>query len=838
MLYHYQIFIANRTHCRGLIGIGAFIFFLWGSIEAVAQSKPLQTDKTSQGKITVQAHIIDNETQKPMKGATLYMKHLADGSITGDISDSSGILTVYNAKSGRYYIAVSYLGYAKHKDTLIIKPSAQSSIQFQLGTIRLAPAFSKMNTVSVTAEREAMELSIDKKVFNVSKNIASVGGTATDALRQIPTVDVDVAGNISMRGSSNLVVQINGKQVGFTGSDQTSFIDQIPANMIEKIEIITNPSARYDAEGMAGIINIITKTNTAQSWNGTASVGAGTNQKYNGSVDIGYGDGGLNVRLGYNFRKNRLNVFNGSIEQEMFDTNNHQRLASFNQKIYNIFEIQGHFLKLNADYTIAEKSTLSANAQLRANTGSNAENILTESHDATPDQPSFTQRDNYTQRLWQGVEIGAGYKQIFSDKQHYFDISGRRSINFQSNDVRFIENDYVTQYLPKGTPERIANNRLAYNTTFTILQADYVQPHSVGKFESGLKATHRSVITDFFADSLMRPEEIYVPNERLINNFSFQELVLAAYSMYATKLENISIQAGVRAEHTDISTYQVVGDERNAMNYTNLFPSLHLSRKFDGGDEIQIGYSRRINRPQSGDMNPFTDYSNPKYLRKGNPNLRPELIDAVEASYMKHIEKHTLTATAYFRQTNNLITPIFSVDTNNITTMRLTNLNEAQNMGMEFIYRGQVFPWWTATANLNLFYNTLRGGIETGDISVGNVTYTIRFMSSFKMPWEGGNLQVNYNYNSPALLAQGERKAFHETTLGFRQDFGKECSLTFNVSDVLNTRELLTFVNTETIQRQTRNKPETRVATVNFTYRIGAMQLEQSQNTDRFIESP
>lgn len=255
MLYHYQIFIANRTHCRGLIGIGAFIFFLWGSTQTVAQSKTSSTDKLFQEKITVQAHIIDNETQKPMKGATLYMKHLADGSITGDISDSCGILTVYNAKSGRYYIAVSYLGYAKHKDTLIIKPSAQSSIQFQLGTIRLAPTVSKMNTVSVTAEREAMELSIDKKVFNVSKNIASVGGTATDALRQIPTVDMDIAGNISMRGSSNLVVQINGKQVGFTGSDQTSFIDQIPANMIEKIEIITNPSARYDAEGMAGIIN-------------------------------------------------------------------------------------------------------------------------------------------------------------------------------------------------------------------------------------------------------------------------------------------------------------------------------------------------------------------------------------------------------------------------------------------------------------------------------------------------------------------------------------------------------------------------------------------------------
>jgi outer membrane receptor protein involved in Fe transport len=226
-------------------------------------------------------------------------------------------------------------------------------------------------------------------------------------------------------------------------------------------------------------------------------------------------------------------------------------------------------------------------------------------------------------------------------------------------------------------------------------------------------------------------------------------------------------------------------------------------------------------------LNPFPEYSNPTFLRKGNPTLKPELIDAIEATYMKQVEGHTFTATAYFRQTDNLITPLFTVDANNVTTMQFTNLSQARNMGAEFIYRGQIFKWWTATANVNLFYNTLSGSTEVGDISVGNVTYTARLMSSLKMPWEGGNLQLTYSYNGPAVLAQGERKAFQDLTVGFRQDFSKELSVTFNVSDVFNTREFFVLVNTANVIGNGYNKPETRIASLNVSYRFGGMRDEQ-----------
>ncbi len=810
----------------GLLLVTVFLL-VWATFSLSAQSNPAQANNKTQGKIRVSAQVLDNETQKPVKGATLYMKHLEDGSITGDISDADGNVSVENAKPGRYYVAVSYLSFAKHKDTITVDPSGQA---VKLGTIRLAPASSRMNEVSVTGEREAMELSVDKKVFNVSKNIASVGGTATDALKQVPTVDVDATGNISVRGSSNLIIQINGKQTGFAGTDRAAILDQIPANMIEKIEVITNPSARYDAEGMAGIINIVTKTNITQSWNGTATVGAGTNDKYNASLDMGYRDGGFNATLGYGFRSNRFN-FDGGILQNAIDANR-VTTGILDQGLHNVWANQGHFVNLNTDYTIEEKITLSANAQLRTNAGGNSEVILNKQYNAAHDPLAFLGRDNYTKRSWQGYDVGAGYKQIFTDKQHYLDVTARYSANEQASDGRFAENDYNFDGSLKNTAERITNNRLKNQMSLTTVQADYVQPIQGGKLEGGLKATYRTIMNDLYADSLVRPPEFFVPNQGLINTFSFNELVLAGYAIYATKWENINIQAGLRLENTGITTLQVVGNETNARSYANLFPSLHLSRKFDGGDELQLSYSKRINRPQFWALNPFPEYSNPTFLRKGNPSLKPELIDAVEATYMKQVEGHTLTVTAYFRQTNDLITPLFNVDANNVTTMRFANLNEARNMGAEFIYRGQIFKWWTATANVNLFYNTLSGSTEVGDISVGNVTYTARLMSSFKMPWEGGGLQATFSYNGPAVLAQGERKAFYDLTVGFRQDFSKELSVTLNVSDVFNTREFNLLVNTATVLGTAYNKPETRIATLNVSYRFGGMQQEQRRRNN------
>jgi outer membrane receptor protein involved in Fe transport len=441
-------------------------------------------------------------------------------------------------------------------------------------------------------------------------------------------------------------------------------------------------------------------------------------------------------------------------------------------------------------------------------------------------------RDNNTARSWKSGEIGGGYKQTFSSKQHYLDVSTRYTANRATSLAHSVEREQDLLGMPLlGLPAEMNNN--FYNTfRIWIAQADYVQPTAIGKLETGVKSTLRLIDNDTYLDSLNRRTGEYVPNVNAINSFFFSDHVLAGYGMLSTKLMDFNVQAGVRVEHTIVRTEQLTTGERSGTAYTHLFPTLHLSRKLDTANTLQFSYSRRINRPNFWQLNPFVDYSNPALLRKGNPQLLPETIDAVEASWVTQLDKHTVTATGYYRRTTDamqfyaVVDPSIPPSAGN-TLLTFRNFDAVQNMGFEGVYRGQVLPGWTLTGNVNVFYNSIQGGSEVGNISAGRVTYNFRAMSALKMPWEGGNLQVNYMYNGPMVISQGTMDAWHALTLGFRQDVSKELSLTFNVSDVVNTQAFVLRLGDANFHSLVNQKPETRIATLNITYRLGGIQGEQ-----------
>jgi outer membrane receptor protein involved in Fe transport len=379
--------------------------------------------------------------------------------------------------------------------------------------------------------------------------------------------------------------------------------------------------------------------------------------------------------------------------------------------------------------------------------------------------------------------------------------------------------------------ETIQNNTFVNNFKIWTVQADYVTMSPIGKVETGAKSTLRMIDNDTYLDSLSRITGEFIPNRGAINRFYFSDHVLAAYGMLSTQLIGFNVQAGLRAEHTIVQTQQITSGEKGGMNYTHFFPTLHLSRKLDTANTLQLSYSRRINRPNFWQLNPFIDYSNPSALRKGNPNLLPETIDAAEVSFVSQFDKHTITATGYFRQTNNAMQFFALVDTNlptgANTVLTFRNFDVIQNTGFEFVYRGQILPWWTAMANVNVFYNSVQGGSETGNISGGAVAYNFRANSTVKMPWEGGNLQVNYMYNGPIQFGQGTMQAWHALTLGFRQDLSKEFSVTLNVSDVFDTQRFTMMLAGSSFTANVNQKPETRIATLNVSYRLGGIQGEQ-----------
>ena len=684
----------------------------------------------------------------------------------------------------------------------------------------------KVGEVSVSGEREVMEISAEKKIFNVSKDATVTGGTAVDALRQVPTVDVDVNGNVSVRGSSNLVLQVNGKQTGFAGTDKASLLQQIPANMIDKIEVITNPSARYDAEGMGGIINIVLKSEITSSWNLNLNGGAGTNHKYNLGADFGYKNGPLSLSGGYGGRIHNQ-WFGADITQTQLTG---AREVLF-QDLNGTWSGGGHFGNVNADYSLSTSATLNLGGQVRFNGGANTEDFDYTYKRASGEAFRRANRDNITNRSWKSYEFGVGYKQLFTGKQHYLDVSTRYTNNDQQSLGNFTERELDLNGAPTQAMATVQNNNFINNFRIWLVQADYVQPTAIGKLETGVKSTLRLIDNDTYLDSLNRGTGETVPNRGAINRFNFSDHVLAAYGMLSTKLLDFSVQAGLRAEHTIVNTLQVTTGEKGGMNYTHLFPTLHLSRKLDTITTLSLSYSRRINRPNFWQLNPFIDYSNAATLRKGNPNLLPETIDAAEVSFVSQLDKHTVTATAYYRQTNNAMQFYAQVDStlpvgaNTILTFR--NFDIMQNTGFEFVYRGQIFAWWTAMANVNVFYNSVQGGSEVDNISAGAVTYNVRANSTIKMPWEGGNLQINYMYNGPMVISQGTMDAWHALTLGFRQDISKEFSVTLNVSDVFDTQRFNLNLQGASFIAGVQQKPETRIAMLNLSYRLGGIQGEQ-----------
>jgi outer membrane receptor protein involved in Fe transport len=821
------MFTATASAVRSTTALSvcvAILFILGCSFVATSQvATGQQLPQTKGPQIKVIGRVVEEGTQKGLKSASIYMKHLGDGSVTGDLTDNEGRFSVNNAKPGKYHFAVSLLGYAKFKDTLVIDAAKTS---FEAGTITLPVSSTKMNEVSVSGEREVMEISAEKKVFNVAKDATVTGGTAVDALRQVPTVDVDVNGNVSVRGSSNLVLQVNGKQTGFAGSDRASLLQQIPANMIDKIEVITNPSARYDAEGMGGIINIVLKSEITSSWNLNVNGGAGTNHKYNLGADFGLKNGPLSLSAGYGARYHNQ-WFGAEIESnQLFGARD-----IVEQAINGTWSGLGHFGNFNADYAFSTTSTLNLNGQVRFNDGQNTEDWDYAFRHSNNEIFQRANRDNITKRHWKSYEAGLGFKQLFSSKQHYLDVSTRFSNNDQSSFGNFTQRELDVNGAPTQATETVQNNNFINNFKIWTVQADYVTMSPIGKVETGAKSTLRMIDNDTYLDSLNRRTGEYIPNRNAINRFYFSDHVLAAYGMLGTRLLDFNIQAGLRVEHTLVNTHQITTNERNGMNYTHLFPTLHLSRKLDTANTLQISYSRRINRPNFWQLNPFIDYSNPSALRKGNPNLMPETIDAAEVSFVSQLDKHTITATAYYRQTNNAMQFFALVDTtlptgaNTVLTFR--NFDIVQNTGFEFVYRGQILPWWTAMANVNVFYNSVQGGSEVDNISAGAIAYNVRANSTVKMPWEGGNLQVNYMYNGPIQFGQGTMQAWHALTLGFRQDLSKEFSLTFNVSDVFDTQRFNMLLQGTSFTANANQKPETRIATLNFSYRLGGIQGEQ-----------
>ncbi len=772
---------------------------------------------------SVKGKVLDEKTNQGVMYASVIVRHLKDTTfISGAIADTTGKFQIDNLKPGKYLMKISFIGYQTFTDTLKLFPPQSV---FVLGNILLKSSSTNLNEVVVEGTKDAFQQNFDKKVFNVDRNNFSVGGSTLDVLKQVPAVNVDIDGNISVRGSENVQIFIDGKPAGLTADNRSQILEQIPANTIQSIEVISNPSAKYDAEGMNGIINIVTKKNSSKGNNGSIVLGAGTKKRGNFSASLN--NRGKKWNLGHSIGarytfvptrgySDRTNFLPGIPVYSIDQTNSGEK------------EDYSFSLNGNTEYKPNAKNSISANYLTswgRNNSDElNRYNFLdsVETIYQKYNRDALSTNDNLT------GNFSLNFTWIIKDKTQ-FTSSANSSYN------QFVgHSDFSTQNLlltgeSDGTPLLIDRTKNSGSIFSNTAQADLDFPIKKISVETGIKGNNTSAMASLFADSLEQATGNYLTDSLRVNDLTYNQTVTAAYFQASRPFKKWGVKAGVRGEQTMLKVYQRQLNATAKNNYLYFFPSLYINRKFKGQQEINFGYARRINRPGSQQLNPFPEYTDPLNIRRGNPLLKPELIDAIEFAYQKYFTNHTLSATLYFRQINNQMQRVRTIDSLGVSTVTFQNLSYSQNAGLEFFSRHTITKTLSVNTNINAFHTFLNGNnLPVGFTNSGynfnakaGVNY--KFLKTFE-------LQLSGNYNAPSVSLQGHIAYMYSADASLRKDFWKgKGSFVFIWSDIFNSRAFKFYSSDSTFDAVMFRKRDITYVNLSFTYKFGNLQNSQNQ---------
>lgn len=768
----------------------------------------------------VKGSVQDAATHQAVPYAAITLRHLRDTTFfTGTMADSAGRFSIDQLRPGPYRLQTSVVGYMPYTDTILVDPQHP---QLQLGILSITSGRT-LGEVEISDQRNEFQLEIDKKVFNVEKNSIAAGGSALDALRQVPTVNVDIDGNISLRGSENLLVFINGKPSGLTVQNRTQILQQIPASNIERIELITNPSAKYDADGMSGIINIVTKKSMPAGKFGSLTLGIGTFHKYNasGTLSIRGEKWGVTHTLGFRYNQHfgrgyntRTNFLPG------------QPVYSNNQYTNGWRRNVSPTLTGNIDRYFGKKSTLSLNYMFSYGNENSPDSARFDFLDST--DWLYRQYYRYTDENTNNYTIDGGLTFNHKFPKQNRELTALTTVSYINNRkiLGYRQQEWLllggadSSYLP-----RLSDNYMYDISLVSITQLDYVHPFGKGfKVETGGKVSIRRFDSEFIADTFDYTQNRYQVDSSLTNHFIYLEDVNAVYGTFSGSVKKFGYQGGLRIEQTNIWGDQLASHISFTKHYVNFFPSVFLSYKFTDVHQLQLSYSRRINRPWSGQLNPFAEYNDPLNLRRGNPDLNPENIDAVELTYNVQLKDHTFLTTGYFRYIDGLIQRYREVDSMGVSTVTFINFDYSMNFGVEFVARNRWFKWWSTTTNFNLFRNQVFGTTQSGELNATNFSYSIRLQSNWKLG-KVAEVQMSFNYMGPNTFAQGVMAEMWNLDAALKFDLLKgRMNITLNVTDIFDTRRFAIRSFDDTFEGDVYRKRESRIGTLQFTYKFGSLQ--------------
>jgi outer membrane receptor protein involved in Fe transport len=763
----------------------------------IAQKAPVN-------KYEIKGIIIDNKNV-PVPFANVLLYNSQDStSADGTTTDEEGMFAI-PARAGIYYLKISFLSY----QTKTIPDIKVSNNGLLLDKIVLEENSQLLNEVVVTGQKSQYQLSLDKKVFNVGSDITSLGGSAADILNNVPSVAVEMDGTVTLRGSQNVRILIDGKPSGLVGLGSNDALRQLQGDIIEKIEVITNPSARYDASGEVGIINLVLKKNKNKGLNGVFTANAGYPTFYGGSYSINYRKNNLNIFSNYGVSY-RTDPGHGSTFQEYSGADTS---FIFSEKSKGSRTGLSNNLTFGMDYYFSEKSILTGSFLYENSREKNFTDINYTDFAGDNSFIQSTKREEIQHATENNFEAALSYRKKFERKDQEF------TMDFKWMQTTEPNNSDIKQFNASGVNDQNERSGTSENEYNYLLQADYIHPFLNDiKVETGIKSNLRLVNSNYFLEE-QNSSGNWIPFPAYVNDMAYNEKIHSAYLMSSYEFSRFSAQAGLRGEFSDIKTELKKTNETNHRTYLDLFPSAYFSYKLDSSNTLQISYSRRINRPDFRSLMPFDGFGDSRIIEQGNPDLNPVYTDSYEAGYFLDSEKFNFLSTIYYRHRTGVIMEFSSVDSLGITYVKPINIAVQNAYGLELNLTYEFEDYLRFNSNFNFYKAITNGSYNQEDFTSETYSWTNRSSLSFGL--SGYDFQTTLNYRAPRITPQGKDLATWYVDFGVTHEvFKGKGTLALNVRDVFNSRKRTSIIDSEGLYSRSENQFRPRQILLTLTFRL------------------
>lgn len=727
----------------------------------------------------IQGNVLSSDAEVPLQYANVTLYEQGNNEqITGTVADSTGYFRIDDIAAGKYFVKVDYMGYRADTVEVAIDPQYR---EINLGNIKLNRRYIELSGVEATAENVSIDYQIDKKVLSVNRQQSSISGSAVNILENAPSITTDIEGNVELRGSSSFRVLINGKP---TVQDANDVLQQTPASTIEKIEIITNPSAKYNPEGSAGIINLVLKKNRLKGINGMVTGNGGSYNRYGGELLLNYNKDKINTTLSLDYNQ-RPSPGQGWEESRTTSNDTTTYIVSDGEH-----EWKGrHYgLRGEVEYLPNEKNTwklsLRAGSRRGRRTSDNIFNKWVE-----PGTPNDTIKYDNISKGGHGGEffsLNLNHSLKFPGEGHQLESNlnlSRRQGGSEHIDKQFNEKGTIisgTKNIEEGPGNRYE------------LKVDYTLPlNNKNKFEAGFQ--NRGGLSEEINEKYEydRSSESFVHQKMFDHEVKYQRNIGALYSIYSDEISNFGYQLGLRTEYTYRKIKLLDGTGTFNIDRFDYFPTLHMSYKLSEKQELMLSYTRRIDRPRGWYLEPFETWSDPYNIRRGNPELTPEYINSFEMGYKKDFSRNFISAETYYRNTVDKIERVRSVhpDYNNVFLHSFANVGEDHSLGSEIMLNLNLYSWWNLNLSGNLYNYRVIGTLNGQDFDRDSFNWTTRLNNTFSLS-KTTRFQINYSYNSPSVSSQGKREAYYVTSASIRQNFlNNKLTAILQARDIFDTAE-------------------------------------------------